>query len=76
MLFDVHWPTSSVKRKLSGEKKTFVRLVSPDANINKIIDQCFQKKLQGKIVGQTADKRFILQSDQIQKIFIDTNAIK
>ena len=51
-------------------------VVLPEANTNKIVDQCLSKTFQGKIVGQTPEKRFILQSEQFEKILVETNAIK
>jgi hypothetical protein len=45
-------------------------------NTNEIIEKCANKKFNGKIEKKSFDHKYLLQSDDFQKLMIDINAIK
>jgi hypothetical protein len=45
-------------------------------NTNEIIDKCANQKFNGKIEKKTSDDKYILQSEDFEKLMIDIKAIK
>ena len=43
---------------------------------DRIVDNCAGKNFNGKISNKTSDGKFILESDDLLKLLLETNAIK